>query len=136
MSASCDAINGIPADLEFLEILNHLAEMVWVMRPDGDIQWVNKTYLDYFGGSFQEIVVDNGAWERIHPEDIPATLNLVKDWREGRKTELHYRLKRYDGEYRWFLARCTIVRKDDAETIKYFIGTITDIHEQVRLLHS
>jgi len=69
----------------------------------------------------------------LHPEDYERTLEV---WQEclatGKTYEIEYRMKRFDGEYRWFLARALPLRDDNGKILKWF-GTCTDIHDQKML---
>ena len=57
-------------------------------------------------------------------------MELSKDlWRLDEVFELTFPLRRYDGEYRWFLA-CAYPVKDANGNIERWIGTNTDIAEQ------
>ncbi|MFB2934105.1 PAS domain-containing protein [Aerosakkonemataceae cyanobacterium BLCC-F154] len=47
----------------------------------------------------------------------------------GELYECEHRIKRVDGEFRWFLSRGLPLRSSQGEIIKWF-GTATDIHEQ------
>ena len=41
------------------------------------------------------------------------------------------RIRRFDGEYRWFLARAVPVRDDRGKVIRWY-GTSTDIEDRTR----
>ncbi|MBD0258379.1 MAG: HAMP domain-containing histidine kinase, partial [Cytophagales bacterium] len=47
----------------------------------------------------------------------------------GKPYEIEYRMRRYDGQYRWFLARALPMRNEEGKIVKWF-GTCTDIHDQ------
>src|SRR5690606_11125225 len=47
--------------------------------------------------------------------------------------EIEYRMKRFDGIYKWFLTRAQPLRDDKGKIIKWF-GTCTDIQEQREML--
>jgi PAS domain S-box-containing protein len=118
-------------DLDWISILDNLAEMVWIMTPEGHGIWVNKQYVRYFGGTYEEMVTQSKGWELVHPDDLPRTVEAVTEWQKHNlEKELHYRLKRHDGVYLWHLARCTLIKHDNSNTVKYLIGTITNIHDQ------
>jgi len=57
----------------------------------------------------------------------------VACWRRaiatGQPFELELRLRRADGEYRWFLARHVPLRDEQGRPLKWF-GTVTDIEDQ------
>ena len=46
---------------------------------------------------------------------------------------MEYRLRRHDGQYRWFLVRA-LPRRDEAGTITMWVGCGTDIHDQKQLV--
>ena len=54
-------------------------------------------------------------------------------WERSLKTgvayETEYRMRRYDGVYRWLLARAVPLRDEEGRIVKWF-GTCTDIHDQ------
>jgi PAS domain S-box-containing protein len=134
MSDTHDREDPIEESFDWLTILNSVSQMVWIMKPSGKIIWANQTHLNYFGGTFEELVINNKAWERIHPEDLEKTWGAVQEWRAlNKEKNLEYRLKNKDGIYLWHLAQVSMIRQEnnDPNSIKYFVGTITNIHEQV-----
>jgi PAS domain S-box-containing protein len=68
----------------------------------------------------------------IHPDDLPG---LLDTWRRvlaaGEPDEAEARVRRADGEYRWFLIRAVPVR-DDVGAITGWYGTNTDIEDRKR----
>ena len=63
----------------------------------------------------------------IHPDDHERTMECWKAACEDRGVyDLEYRIRRYDGEYRWFKTRGVPIR-DDRGRIIYWFGTCTDI---------
>jgi PAS domain S-box len=72
----------------------------------------------------------NGWFEIVHPDDLPIT---VERWtaalESGDDFEAEFRLRRYDGEYRWHLARA-VALLDREGTILRWIGTNTDVDDQ------
>src|SRR3984893_10703064 len=73
--------------------------------PDGSVDFVSQSWLDYLGRSKEEIL--GWSWVQIvHPEDLDTLLN---SWQAalaaGEPLEIETRIRRADGEYRWFLAR-------------------------------
>lgn len=67
----------------------------------------------------------------VHPDDL-AVCTSVQDRDEAVRNHqswnFEYRLRRYDGEYRWHLAR-TLPLFDAAGVIRRWVGTATDIHD-------
>src|SRR5882672_10026892 len=91
-------------------IIDTIPALAWSARPDGSAEFFNRRWLDYAGLSAEE--ASNWGWTvSLHPEDRGR---LTDYWRHllasGEAGEIEARLRRYDGEYRWFLFRAEPVR--------------------------
>ena len=68
----------------------------------------------------------------MHPEEIPRVMEKWRrDMAAGKASEDEMRLRRADGEYRWFLVR-TAPLFDSRGTILKWYGTSTDIEDRKR----
>jgi PAS domain S-box-containing protein len=109
-------------------IIDAIPVMAWTLQPDGVVDFLNQRWTDYFGLSLEQYVED--PMRPIHPEDI---LRAVEKWRvqmaagEGHEDEM--RLRRRDGEYRWFLVRTEPQRDEQGKIVKWF-GVSTDIDDR------
>jgi PAS domain S-box-containing protein len=124
-----DAIRASERDLN--QIINAIPALAWTARPDGAADFFNQHYLDYVGLSAEQ-AKDWGWTVAIHPDD----LNDLIAWLRGmissdQAAEFEGRLRRFDGEYRWFLFRTNPVRDESGKTFKWY-GTKTDIDERKR----
>lgn len=102
---------------------------IWTARPDGALDYVTERVASYFGVPSEQLLAE--GWQNVvHPDDLPA---VTERWRaclaSGERYEVEFRLRRNDGEYRWFLARALPQRDADGKIVEWF-GTNTDIHEQ------
>jgi PAS domain S-box-containing protein len=89
----------------------------------------NKKWFEYTGLTYEESK-DTGWNEVVHPDDQARTWTLWKSSLEtGAAYEIEYRLKRYDGQYRWFLGRALPLKDEKGAVLKWF-GTCTDVHDQ------
>jgi PAS domain S-box-containing protein len=71
-------------------------------------------------------------WNSLHPEDTEAVQNAVRRHLEqegGTPTDVEYRLRTKQGEYRWFRARAQ-VRRDDSGRLTRMAGVIQDITDR------
>jgi two-component system sensor histidine kinase UhpB len=111
-------------------VIDTIPTMAWSVRPDGVVDFLNKRWVDYSGLTLERYVQDPTG--PIHREDIPRVL---KKWRAamvaGESSEDEMRLRRADGEYRWFLVR-TVPLRDERENIVKWYGTSTDIEDRKR----
>src|SRR5467141_946716 len=105
--------------------------LAWSARPDGSAEFLNRRWLDYTGLSAEE-ASDWGWAAALHTEDGDKLLDF---WRRllasGEAGEIEARLRRYDGEYRWFLFRIEPVRDDRGNIFKWY-GANTDIEDRKR----
>ncbi len=105
--------------------------LAWSARPDGSAEFLNRRWLDYTGLSAEE-ASDWGWTAALHTEDRDR---LMDSWRHlldsGEAGEMEARLRRYDGEYRWFLFRAEPVRDSHGNIFKWY-GANTDIEARKR----
>ncbi|MDD4148863.1 MAG: PAS domain-containing protein [Bacteroidales bacterium] len=108
---------------------NSIQNLAWIANSDGLIYWYNQRWYDYTRCTLEEM--QGSGWEKVHhPDHIEKVRKFVKEaWKKNEAFELTFPLRRYDGEYRWFLSRAYPVN-DDAGNIERWIGTNTDITEQ------
>jgi PAS domain S-box-containing protein len=103
--------------------------MAWSARPDGSGEFFNQQYLDYVGLSADQ-VSDWGWSAAIHPDDRE---DLALKWQRIMASkqlgEGEARLRRHDGEYRWFLFRVNPVRDEFGALVKWY-GINIDITER------
>jgi PAS domain S-box-containing protein len=111
-------------------VIDTIPTMAWSLEPDGTLDFVNQRWLDYTGLSFQEAIEDSKRI--VHPEDLPrAVEKWLPKMATGMPSEGEIRLRRADGEYRWFLVRTVPLRDEDANVVEWY-GTSTDIEDRKR----
>ena len=117
---------------EFRFVTDFIPQIVWATQPDGYHDFYNKQWFDYTGLSFEETSGEN--WNTVlHADDQQRAWKLWKHClQSGQSYEIEYRLRRHDGEFRWFLVRALPMRDERAKIMKWF-GTCTDIHDQKML---
>ncbi|QRK08849.1 PAS domain S-box protein [Archangium violaceum] len=107
-----------------------IPQLVWVARPDGRAEFVNRHYSEYTGITFEG--AKNIGWlALVHPEDRERVGECwQRSLRLGEPYEVEHRFRRAsDGEYRWFLTRALPVRDGRGQVTRWF-GTSTDIQER------
>jgi PAS domain S-box-containing protein len=94
--------------------------------PDGSVDFLSQSWLDYTGLS-REQGMGWGWAGAIHPEDFDR---VVANWRAalaaGEPVEHELRCRRADGTYHWFLNRGLPLRDDGGNVVKWY-GTLTNI---------
>jgi len=105
--------------------------LAWAARPDGSAEFLNRRWLDYTGLSAEE-ASDWGWAAALHTEDRDRLMDF---WRHlldsGEAGEIEARLRRHDGDYRWFLFRVEPVRDNEGNIFKWY-GANTDIEDRKR----
>jgi formate hydrogenlyase transcriptional activator len=105
--------------------------LAWSARPDGSAEFLNRRWLDYTGLSADE-ASDWGWTAAVHTEDRDRLMDF---WRHllasGEAGETEARLRRCDGEYRWFLFRVEPVRDNHGNIFKWY-GANTDMEDRKR----
>src|SRR6266704_102532 len=113
--------------------LDGIAGLVAVMAPNGELETANRQVVEYFGRSL-EWIKNWGTNDAVHPEDLPRVLELFKKgMASGIPFEHELRLRRFDGEYRWFDNRGVPIRDDSGRIARWYI-LLTDIEDRARAL--
>ena len=111
-------------------IIDTIPTMAWSVRPGGTVDFVNERWLDYTGLSLEEEIED--PTRAVHPEDLPR---VMKKWRAdmagGEPSEDEMRMRRADGEYRWFLVRTAPLLDEQRNLVKWY-GSAIDIEDRRR----
>jgi PAS domain S-box-containing protein len=125
-------VHPVTNPIHYRLALDALPQLVWVAGPDGTLEYLNRRCAEYSGLAIDDLLGWDWSWI-VHPSDLPETLRL---WnlaiRTGTPHSAEQRLRRHDGEYRWFLCRGEPVR-DTNGTILRWVGTSTDVDESRRL---
>ncbi len=96
---------GFYSDGEAIQKLTDtIPVMLWVAKPDGESAYFNQLWLDYTGRTLQQ-EVGLGWFESIHPDDVTRCRDIYQSAvRAHYRFRVEFRLKRYDGVYRWMLS--------------------------------
>src|ERR1700752_1039144 len=114
----------------FRLVVDTIPTLVWRAGADGVPDFLNQPALDYTGLSEHQIET---GWPRaFHPDDKKGMLQKWSAIREsGVRGELEARLRRFDGEDRWFLFRAEPLRDESGSIVKWY-GSSTDIEDRKR----
>jgi len=113
--------------------IDGIAGLVSVLDPNGELETANRQLLEYFGRSL-EWIKNWGTNDAVHPEDLPRVLELFKKGiASGIPFQHELRMRRFDGEYRWFDNRGVPIRDDSGRIARWYI-LLTDIEERTRAL--
>jgi PAS domain S-box-containing protein len=110
-------------------LVDTIPALVHTALPNGDIDFFNLGWLEYLGLAITDLL--GWRWTAaIHPEDLEELLNK---WRasleSGQPFFAESRVRRADGEYRWFLHRKQPQRNEAGEIVKWY-GSSIEIEER------
>src|ERR1700680_3765770 len=127
-----DALEKLSQEAARLQtVIDTVPSFLWTSFPDGSKEYLNKRWYEYTGLTLEQ--GKGWGWKVVvHPDNLDK---LVREWLAlldaPKPGELETRIRRYDGEYRWFLIR--VVPQFDAEgnVVRWF-GSNTDIEDRKR----
>ncbi|WP_263358597.1 PAS domain-containing protein [Acidicapsa ligni] len=112
-------------------VIDQVPAFVWYAGPDGSIEFLNRRGLTYTGFTLEQI--RGWSWREsniLHPDDMES---LYRAWSAivacGKEGEIQARMRRFDGEYRWFLFRVAPLQ-DEMGTLIGWLGVDIEIDER------
>jgi PAS domain S-box-containing protein len=118
-------------DAKLREAIETIPAMAWIAGPDGIAQFMNRRWVEYTGMSQLGTAGEVGK-DAIHPEDLDRSVRRIgASFASGEPFEDEVRVRRVDGEYRWFLNRGVPLRDKRGKIVKWY-GAATDIQDRKR----
>jgi PAS domain S-box-containing protein len=118
------------SDREYQALASALPQLIWAVDGEGRIEFLSEQWAHYTGVAL-DILRTMDRSTLVHPDDLGRS---VERWKRslasGTPFESRHRLRNAAGEFRWQLVRGVPIR-DTAGHIVRWVGTLTDIHEQV-----
>ncbi|BAZ27717.1 integral membrane sensor hybrid histidine kinase [Cylindrospermum sp. NIES-4074] len=113
----------------FRSLIEATTNIIWYTDPEGAVLTEQPQWIAFTGQSFEE--TQGFGWlNSIHPEDQGYTSEVwSKAVTNKALYETEYRLRRYDGEYRYMSVRGVPIL-DDNGSVREWIGVNTDITER------
>jgi hypothetical protein len=116
---------------ELLGIIETIPSMLWSTSPTGEVTHISQRVLEYSGLLLEDFL--NLGWRKlIHPDDFEDTAKaFFRAIQTGESYSVTHRLRRRDGEYRWYHASGEPLRDSDGKIIQWY-GLSIDIDERKR----
>ncbi len=103
--------------------------MIWRSNLTTECDYFNEVWLTFTGRSMEQ-ETGNGWAEGVHPEDFDRCLKIyTENFGRRQAFEMEYRLRRYDGAFRWIFDR-GVPFSDEAGAFQGFIGSCIDVTER------
>ena len=104
--------------------------LIWMAGVDKLCTFFNKPWLKFTGRTLEQ-EMGNGWAEGVHPDDLQKCLKIYSEAFDARKAfVMQYRLRRYDGEYRW-ISDQGVARHDAQGNFVGYIGSCVDVTELI-----
>ena len=115
----------------FKVISNNAPVMIWMSGNEKYAGFYNTSWIRFTGRSIEHEHL--GDWhEAVHPDDVTEYIQVYEDAFKNQETfQREYRMKRYDGQYRW-ISEHAVPRYDNAHNFIGFIGAARDIDDEKR----
>lgn len=112
---------------ELSRLVDTLPALIWIARADARVEFVNQRWCEYTGLGIGELT--RGWHTAMHPQDMPP---FEERWpllvASAKAFEMELRLRRSDGEYRWFLLRSCPLPDASGKRLRW-CGISTDIDD-------
>ena len=116
---------------ELRDVFENFPVLAASLLPEGTFEFVNSRWTEYTGLSTEELI-STYLQSVIHPEDIQRHAGKRSKAREnGEAYEVEARIRRADGEYRWWFFRNVPLRDEHGTILKWFAIAI-DIDDRIR----
>ncbi|MGJ5628912.1 PAS domain S-box protein [Nostoc sp. CALU 1950] len=117
------------SEARFRQMADTAPVLIWMSGTDTFCNYFNKPWLDFTGRTLEQ-EMGNGWTEGVHPDDFRRCLDTYTNAFHARqKFTMEYRLRRFDGEYRWVFDTGVPRFAPTGEFLGY-IGSCVDIHDR------
>lgn len=113
----------------YIQLLENFPTLIWRSGLDKKCDYFNKSWLSFTGRTLEQEMGDGWA-EGVHPDDLEVCVKTyIESFDKRQPFEMEYRLRRFDGEYRWILDAGSPFYDLKGDFAGY-IGSVYDITER------
>ena len=117
------------SETRFQTMANCFPLLMWIANEQGKCTFFNKSWLEYTGQTMED-ELGYGWAKEVHPHDLTKCITIYQEAFESRQPfQQEYRLRRWDGKYRWLLDYGTPRYRPDGSFAGY-IGSCIDISDR------
>ena len=120
------------SEAQLQHIVDAIPQMIVVVKLDGTPLYANQPVLDYTGLTIDEVTTADFRARVSHPDDLAR---LRSERLEALSRDVPFkneqRVRRKDGQYRWFLIQYNPLLDDHGAVIRWY-ATATDIDDRIR----
>jgi PAS domain S-box-containing protein len=115
----------------FRTLSDSIPQLIWTNDTLGRANYFNRRWFDFSGLTFDQCY--GLGWQAmVHPDDFSHSLSKWESaFATGEIFDVEYRLRRFDGVFRWHIGRNVPLWDAQGEVVAWF-GTATDIDDLKR----
>jgi PAS domain S-box-containing protein len=114
------------------QLVDAIPQHILINRADGMPLFANKAWFDYHGQTLEEMRSLGSALDMVHPDDIQRMILECNRGYSGKVPfQTEFRLRRKDGQYRWFLFRLNPLEDQNGNIVRWY-SSATDIEDLKR----
>lgn len=106
------------AERELQQLVDTVPQHIVVLDAEGKPLHANRVVLDFLGWTLDKFMRD--ACETFHPDDRVDFRQACRAFSQGQPFEIEARLRRKDGQYRWFLFRYSPYRNVQGQIVRWY----------------
>ena len=119
----------VESEAHFRTMADNAPVLIWIASPDKLCSYFNKGWLKFTGRTMEQ-EIGSGWLENVHPDDSEDYMDTYVSSIDARQEfSMEYRLRRFDGEYRWLLVH-GVPLYDEQDVFLGYIGSCIDITER------
>jgi PAS domain S-box-containing protein len=101
-------------------IVDSINGLITVVSANGEIEFLNRQLLEYLGLPMQ-VAKNWSTGDHVHPDDLAGIIQKYTGFMTwGDPTEFEVRLRRFDGEYRWFQVLGSTLRDRQGRVVRWY----------------
>src|SRR3989441_3842863 len=108
-------------EAELRRITDAIPQLIVVRGPDGAFLHANRSVLEYSGITVDQVMAPDFRNQFVHPDDWARLHEERRDGlSRGVPFEVEHRLRRKDGQYRWFVVCYHPLRDDQGRILRWY----------------
>jgi PAS domain S-box-containing protein len=128
-AASVAALSG-GSESDIRALLDAVPQNIYLMSAQGTLLYLNRVALEFYGLPLEDFISGVAFRKAVHPEDSDrVAAERIAGVSAALPFEYEARVRRHDGEYRWFLYRVNPVQDDQGHIVRW-CASGTDIHDR------
>jgi formate hydrogenlyase transcriptional activator len=114
---------------ELRQLIDFVPAHVFVLRPDGEGLYANRVILQYYGLTLEQWRAPELLPKVVHRDDLDQySEQRRKGFSSQEPFEVEARIRRKDGQYRWFLTRFNPMKDESGHLLRWYVVR-TDVEE-------